>query len=37
MTLISRRKLESVGPEYVVDIGAEEKAGRLQQHVEGYS
>ena len=35
MTLISRRKLEGVDPEYGVDVKSEERAGRLVQHVEG--
>ena len=35
VTLLARRKLESVDQEYGVDIAGEETAGRLQQHVEG--
>ena len=35
VTILTRRKLESVGQEYGVDVGAEETAGRLQQQVEG--
>ena len=35
MTILARRKLEGVDQEYGVDIGAEETAGRLMQHVEG--
>ena len=35
MTILTRRKLEGVGQEYGVDIGAEETAGRLTQHIEG--
>ena len=37
MTLLTRRKLESVDKEYGVDVGKEETDGRLQQHVEGMS
>ena len=34
MTIMARRKLEGVDQEYGVDVGAEETAGRLIQHVE---
>ena len=35
VTLLTRRKLESVDQVYGVDIAGEETAGRLHQHVEG--
>ena len=35
VTLLTRRKLESLDPEYGIDIGNEESSGRLQQQVEG--
>ena len=35
MTILTRRKLESVSQEYGVIVEEEETAGRLQQHVEG--
>ena len=34
MTVITRRKVDSVAEKYNVDIAAEESSGRLVQHVE---
>ena len=34
VTIMTRRKLEGVGQQYGVDVGAEETAGRLIQHVQ---
>ncbi len=35
VTVLGRRKLESVPEQYGVDLSAEEGDGRLVQHVEG--